>query len=162
MLKRLGRILRSPPGERNFKYLAFRPNSPSPVRPPSLKTCEMLCLRSGPSPGLSFLCLCISDVCFFLCVCVDVCLRSCGMDSFNYFILVQTLIWREAAYWLWKKAGWLKQPNWCVKNEKNKQEEKKQQLFLRSQRPPSARSLVIIQNLLRNTCELVWELFLLH
>lgn len=60
--------------------------------------------------------------CFF--VCVDVCLRLCRMDSFNYFILVQTLIWREAVYWLWKKAGWLKQPNWCVK--KNKQEKREE------------------------------------
>lgn len=144
MLKRLWRILRLPPGELNFKCLAFRPSSPSPVRHSSLKTCEMWCFRSGLSPGLLFLCLRISDG--FL-VDMFVCARVVSTRLIISF-LVQTPIWREAAYQLWKKAGWLKQPNWCVKNEKNKQEkreeEKKQQLFLRSQRPPSARSLVII------------------
>lgn len=59
-VKKTRRILRSPPGELNFKCLAFRPHSPSPVRHPSLKTCEMWCFRSGLSPGLSFLCLLIS------------------------------------------------------------------------------------------------------
>lgn len=55
----------------------------------------------------------VSALTFQTVSCANVCLHS-----FNYFISVQTAIWREAAYRLWKKAGWLKQPNWCVKMKK--------------------------------------------
>lgn len=95
----------------------------------------MWCLRSGRSPGQSFL-------------------GRFAVEMFGRAASTSLIIsvWCRRQFGAkpcidYEKAGWLKRQNRRVKKRKNKQEKrarKKQQFFLRSQRPPSARSLVII------------------
>lgn len=124
MLKRLGRIQRFPPGEQDFKCLAQRTNSPSPVRLYLWRPVKYEVSDLDPVQD----CRVSASVTFQTVSCGNVCLHSHGVDLFIYFIS----FWQEAAYRLWKKAGWLKQPNRCVKMKKinrRKERGKKQALF---------------------------------